>query len=533
MEDLREIVQLLTKNKTSKIEIVGADPDSDSLFNRFYNGLYYDEFTDDASAAKALYNSTAKDNRYIKLKYEFRKRLVNTVFFIGLNKTRYSDRTKAIINVQKNWSAAQILLGYGARNAGIKVAEKNIRIALKYEYTAISLDMARTLCRHYARHEYNRDKKKLYTKIINKQKKILDLEIKAEEYYLELLSEFTLKRGAYSDQLVQKAKSYSTKLKSKIGILKSKKLTYFSNRVFVLRYELEMNYKKVIEASKIAIKAFEVNRDRAGIISMKIKLIVSYITLKKFNDAKNELDTVLPNINVHNATWSTLNELYLIYCFHKKGYQEAVKIQAEVGFHKDIQKLPISSQEGWKLYAAYLHYFKAIGIVNFEEYKNIFKSFKLGKFLNDIPQGTKDKEGLNIQILIIQTIFLLRRNKIDQAIKRMQVLHQYCGKYLKKDHTYRSNVFIRMLIVLIRNQMHRAATIRKSAKYLKLLKEHPIEKSKQSIGVEVVPFEDLWELIIADTKNEFRFTSAKRKKVEELFGPKRKPIHKASSQAIS
>ena len=190
--------------------------------------------------------------------------------------------------------------------------------------------------------------------------------------------------------------------------------------------------------------------------------------------------------------------------------------------HKGLKRLPISFRYGWKLYEAYVHFFISKGLIKIKGYEKKLKNFKLNRFLNDIPEGSKDKEGVNIQILIIQVLFLLKDDKIDQAINRMQVLHQYSGKYLKKDHTYRSNVFIRMLIVLIRNQMHREAVIRKSAKYLKMLKDNPIEKSKQSIGIEVVPFEDLWEIIIADTKNEFRFTPAKVKKINEAFGTGRR-----------
>jgi len=98
MEDLKEIVQFLTKNKTSKIEIVGQDPNSDSLFNQFYNGLCNEEFEDDASAAKALYNSTPQDNRYIKLKYEFRKRVLNTIVFIDTNQSQFNETEKAFVS---------------------------------------------------------------------------------------------------------------------------------------------------------------------------------------------------------------------------------------------------------------------------------------------------------------------------------------------------------------------------------------------------------------------------------------------------
>ena len=515
MNYLSQIIKIVSRQKTKNIELIG-NLKSNTLLNRLYSGIHDGTFKTDEDAARFLYNSEPFNRNYKKLKYTLEHRLINTIFFVGLNEPRYSEAAKANITCQRNWAAAQILIGLNARKAAVKIIEKNIRKALKYEITGMSLDMARTLYRHYSIHVPNNTKKKVYKTLVKKQKHILDVELKAEEYFVEIKSMFSRKRGGYSEELVQKADVHSRELKKIIGDLSSKNLTFYSHQIYVLRHELEMNYDKVVNACTEAIKAYKKSGNKTGITSMYLKLVISYISLKRFKEAKETLDNL--NYPKGSTHWFIINELKLIYHFYNKEYQEAVEIQSEVGFHQKIKSLPVTHQEGWKLYAAYLHFFKEIDLVAFGKYENVFKKFRLTKFLNDIPEAYKDKEGLNIQILIIQAIFLLRRDKIDQAINRIQFLHQYCGKYLKKDHTYRSNVFIRMLIVLIRNQMHRAATIRKSAKYLKLLKEHPIEKSKQSIGIEVVPFEDLWELIIADTRNEFRFTPAKMRKVEAAFG---------------
>ena len=74
-----------------------------------------------------------------------------------------------------------------------------------------------------------------------------------------------------------------------------------------------------------------------------------------------------------------------------------------------------------------------------------------------------------------------------------------------------------MLVILLKNQFHKEAVERKTKKYLKLLNDHPIEKMRQSIGVEIVPFEFLWGILTKDLKNEFRFTPARKKRVDLLF----------------
>ena len=214
--------------------------------------------------------------------------------------------------------------------------------------------------------------------------------------------------------------------------------------------------------------------------------------------------------------WFNFQELIIFFRFHLNDFEKASIVCNQVLLHKRFKNLPDHYIERFRIIEAYLYYFKEEGMLS-SEFLPTKKKFKLGKFLNEVPKYSKDKSGANVQILIIQALFLIQREDIDESINRIDSLRQYCHKYLRKDHTFRSNCFIKMLVILLKNQFHKEAVERKTKKYLKLLNDHPIEKMRQSIGVEIVPFEFLWGILTKDLKNEFRFTPARKKRVDLLF----------------
>jgi len=78
----------------------------------------------------------------------------------------------------------------------------------------------------------------------------------------------------------------------------------------------------------------------------------------------------------------------------------------------------------------------------------------------------------------------------------MESLNVYCHRYLRKDDTFRSNCFIKMLIVLPNAHFNKIAAIRKTEKLRNRLAEQPLETANQSSELEIIPYELLWELVL-------------------------------------
>ena len=132
------------------------------------------------------------------------------------------------------------------------------------------------------------------------------------------------------------------------------------------------------------------------------------------------------------------------------------------------------------------------------------KTFRIARFLNTVPKFSLDKKGLNIPILILQVLFFIQQKKYGEVSDRTEALNAYCYRYLRKDDTFRSNCFIKMLMVLPKAHFHKARVIRQADKYYQqLLKSNEIRNTKSS-EIEPIPYEALWQLVWGMLDNRFR-----------------------------
>lgn len=122
--------------------------------------------------------------------------------------------------------------------------------------------------------------------------------------------------------------------------------------------------------------------------------------------------------------------------------------------------------------------------------------YKQGKFLNSIPVYSKDKRDLNVSSLIIQIVFVIVKKDYDQAIDRIEAIEKYCSRYLRKDENFRSNCFIKALLQVPISGFHKAGVERRAKKYIGQLSDVPLEMSNQPYEVEIIPYEDLWQIIM-------------------------------------
>ncbi len=493
MNFIQEIVLLLNNFQPKRIEIIGNNVNSDTKINLFFQYVKAGKIKTDEDAIAHLYGKDGNIKNYNKLKARLKEKLINATFFLETNLSDYTDIQRAYYRCHKNWASSRILFGRSAKESGVILAEKTIKQSIKFEFTEIIVNLSRMLRLHFSTVEGNKKKFNKYNSILNKYLPVLQAEIKAEEYYENLLIHFANSKATKSS-LVLNAETYSRDLVQYTNV-KTYNFLFYSYTVYVLRYELANDHLGVIEECSNALaelkaKPFLLRNQLFGFL---IRQFSCYTKLGEYDKAKTVSDECEKMLVEGTVNWFKFHQLHFRLLTHTNNYHLIAQNIHQVVSHPNLKFQSANTKETWKIIQAYTIFLFEIKKI---EKLNEKLTFKVGRYLNELPKFSKDKRGANIHILITQILIALARKKHDFIIDKTEALSRYSSRYLKKDETYRSNCFIHILINLPRGNFHKDSFLHYSKKHIKKLKDAPLNSAKQSSEFEFIPYEVLLDYVI-------------------------------------
>ncbi len=269
------------------------------------------------------------------------------------------------------------------------------------------------------------------------------------------------------------------------------KLTVFSFYILALLSELNNDYHELFRLSESAMDYFEnmpFDSTRLKLNFFRRKYTAS-LKLKKYNVLREVFDDYFDQIPKYSGNWYMLKCYDTILLIHNKKYTQAVKnMPNALQFAKGVSENII---EFYKLVQGY-----AKVLSNMMETGENSKKFRIFKLMNELPVHSQDKAGINIAILVLQIVYFIDKKKYDSIIERVDALKQYSYRHLKKQKGFRSNCFIKMIIQMSRANFHPVRTERYVDKIWQRLRSVPLELSEQPLEVEIIPYEDLWEIVM-------------------------------------
>ncbi len=494
MKDILELVDIVDKHKVKHIEVLGNLSPRKTSVHEFYDKLIDGSLSNDEAAAAYFYQSTPNDRRYKELKKRLVERLHNTVLFIDIQHAEFDEVAKAYYTCWKEYASAKILAGRTALLNAYPLMEKVLKQSIRYEFMELILDISRQLRLHYSSHKYNAKKFEYYNQLYHEYKARYEADATAEELYGSTLIDF------YNSKTGDLDKGY-IKAKNNIEILKPLVAEYDSYKLNLCYYLIQLivatstnNMSLGIEVCEKAISFFEAKSKfpskATGIFSRQLFLI--YWQNRNFKKGEALFHKSLKYSIEGSIGWFSSYDLYFLLCMHTKQYRKAYDTAKFVIDHRRFNSLPEDDAEKWRVYQAYLSYLHEMGKIEIEGHEK----FRLAKFLNQVPIYAVQKRTRNVPILIIQILFLFLRKQYHGAIDRIDSINMYCSRYLRKDDSFRSNCFIKMLIKTMESDFHQARVIRRTAELRKKLDTVPLEVAKQVYETEIIPYEDLWELVL-------------------------------------
>ncbi|MEO8665965.1 MAG: hypothetical protein ABI462_10750 [Ignavibacteria bacterium] len=495
MDSIYELAKFNLRYK--KISDSLLPEENSSPLKRLYSLAFQDEPLSDEEAMIEVYG---KRNlaAFSRLKVRLKDLLIRSILLQNSSQDSSDSRVNETINGYRYALVERLLITRKSDYLAIDIAEKAIVRSIKYHATENVLVHARILIGHFGKVEYNKYKLAKYLAIQEKYLEIYSWELKAENYYHDLLRSEYQSLASASQETRNKAISYVKDLDS-VENIRSYAFRFYRFRVKATFFEYSKDFASMFDLTKAALKEFSIPEFKSGpaLYSINLRRIYALIQIGSYASAASIGNAEMEKLPTGSHVWYLMSHYVLKAQLYESQYNQAIQLIKILIDNSKFQKIGESYKELFRTSLGYIHLIVDSGLVqNSEEIRKFLPEFKLAKFLNATPVFSKDKRGINVSILLMHIAFLLQRKDYNGIIDRIDSLTQYAFRYLRKDDSYRSNCMIKMVVQMTKADFHPARTERYTNDLLKQLTQVKISGSGENIETEIIPHEVLWQIMI-------------------------------------
>lgn len=482
MEALIELIQSIPSKDFPVIDRSFMSSEEDyAFYQALESGLIREEKVAIDSYFKGKPNAKKYYNRLSKRLYD---KLAKC--FIVSERRGANNTQKAYFEIYRDYFIANELSARGKQKAFLKLGERTINKGLKFELWEIVSALCRKMTILYSTTNPNPIKYKFFKEILEKATNHRNAEETIEGIFTDLVLLISTNRNSGIKQLT----AFENNLDKVISIFdtySTEKIGYYFYTIQTIYTELKNDIWSTLHYCKEALTFFDkspISTPVGNQFMFLHKSVNVQIRLKQYDQAQETLDNAFGILAKHGPNWHIAKNYEATLAFHQGDYLKAdAVIKEALGNKKELSPIML---EQWRIMEAYAYLLLP----------DKRKPFKLGKFMNEVPIFSKDKRGHHTNILILQTLFLLKKKKYQAIISRVEALRQYTSQHLRKDDTFRTNCFIKMLHLLPAANFHPINVNRRTSKYYKRMTSLPSGKQRMDIDVEVVPYEDLWKKVL-------------------------------------
>lgn len=485
MDALYELMALLPS---------GFKPAFTPKLNELYYFLATTEQLTPREAASQFLGSEQKLKYFNKLRRELRTAIMR---YVVANPSWVDNKNKALIeDCYRSFASYKILLLSNRRKVAIRMAENLLKDLKKVELHSMLHTVVQDLLVHYSTVDVSPKLVKKYKQMAKEHAEIIQIESIVRINHSQVVM-YCNSRVSYTSKIVEKF----IELDEQTWIFRRKGLHHINRLIYtvkVFRYMVVYDYEKIIKYCDEVLAGFP--QEHPNIRSLSFFFLYhkvpALLALGKTMEAKEVARFASDLVPVGNFNWHLILLRRIVVCLHSAAYQEAYDI-----YNAHLQKKYPSKniKEYWSIIRAYLYFLVKRGkIVAYQK-----ERFYLGKFMNEVPLYSKDKSGNNINILIAQILINMQRERYIPIIDKIDSLRSYTSVHINNPETKRANIFINMIFKMEAASFIRTGAERKTEKLKQRLKELPL-KMAQNLAIEIIPYEILWEEMLAMLDDKFR-----------------------------
>jgi len=495
MKDIIDLVRIVTRTKLRDVELLGGKDAGGSRMREFYEMVVDGRISTDEEAAGYFYNTDKAAPAYQKLRKSLKDRLVNSLFIIDLKQASYTDRQRAYYECYREWAAAKILFGKNAGTAAVGLAQKLLKIARRYEFTELVVDICHTLRLYHGTIDGDVKAYEQYNDLLKKWQQIWINENLVEEYYTNIGISFINSRATRTE-MQESIRAYYQEVQEALQKYDTYQLHLCGRLLEVNIYTVVNDYRSTLEVCERALAFFK-KKDFISSVPFQIfyyQKFLCHVQLREVEAAHETAALCLEYLEEGKFNWFKFYELLFIFLLHSENYEGGREVFDRVTTHTGFGNLPDNVKETWKIAEGFLYFLKCTGTLRSSQEES--GTFKLSKLLNEVSVFSKDKQGMNIPVLMLELLIGMAEQKYDVVIDRAEGIEKYRSRYMKSEEHRRSNIFLKMLLLAPRCAFQRDATAARAAVLYAELKSIPIEMANQTYEIEILPYEKLWEYVL-------------------------------------
>lgn len=468
-----------------------------SLITRFYD-LVHEGLYEEDQIVKKLYGrkATPSHSPFRTLKSRLRRIMIDAFTLQQLRQPNYQNYDEAYNSGHRQLSVIRLLISEKCYTAARDLASQAFTKVSKFEIISVNEGLTDILTSCYLGIFYNEELYLKYSELHRYYSKAAyDLSI-VSNLYREVRNGIYAQRNSPS-VVGQLAQSHEAEL-LQIGE-KYSHVSHLSGMVISTLMTgalLRGDYLKAIEISNAGVssllKCYGVSQKVLSILTLS--MVDCAIKLGDFNMGKKQIRLAKMHIEPGTINDLKLADYSILLGFRTGHFEYSYHNFAATSRRKINSILTTRHQEYWDILEAYLNFLIAAKELVPKDNWNKIRNFKATKFSNAVPSFSRNKQGANIQILILQALFFIVGKQYDKMIDRTEALSAYCNRYLKDDDNLRNNCFFKMLLITIQCNFNRPQTEQKVVKTLNRLKK--ARGTKNLNDLELIPYETLWEIIV-------------------------------------
>ena len=486
MEELKKLVQIIQKRGASDSQLLNFKTKRPNKEWVLFDGLANGNIQNEEDALKLLYPEENSTAAFKMVKSRLRKKLMNQLFFLDFQgKSIKSSHTLEQECLAKLYQA-RVLINSGAYDLALPLLRQVLATAQKYDFNDIASLALRSFMHAYANLGERTQFYKVTEQLLNLTPK-LTADQESEKLFLESKIELSHSVSARKNHL-GKVREVLDKLETLWQESQSYNTFDYYYILSIWAQELIGDFNKIVDitnASEELLKNNKVNAERFDHRYNKYIQVYAHLRAKKLTEGIRLASRYETSFNPSSNNWFAFMENYTLLALHAKQYEVAHGIMHKVLTNPFFKKITKMAQERWSLFEAYLHLMAPQHDV----------PFKWQNLVQNVPSYSKDKEGFNVAILILQVLYYVEMLDTEALEYRMEALKKYAHKHFKDSFSERSRIFFKLLALVVKANFDFTATQKRGeALYQKLLHTNPPGDAYAEI--EIVPYEHLWLLVL-------------------------------------